>query len=152
MPRATPSSSSLTCSTLQTKVRTDFGAEIEIEELDDLVSDGRGRRAKAAFKLWRIVYARDAQGAPSEFGVLLYCKSTITGREPADLEDYRRRVPSFPHVSTVNQWFAESTFEAYRVLGLHVGREVAKMLGDPGNRWPSLDATKALEQTCSSGA
>ena len=64
-------------------------------------------------------------------GKLIYCKSTLTGSEPADLLDYRRKVKSFPHLSTVNQWFAESTFEAYRTLGLVVGREAASVLVAP---------------------
>ncbi|WP_300340622.1 patatin-like phospholipase family protein [Accumulibacter sp.] len=113
---------------LQTRVRTDFGAEIEITGLDDLVSDHKGRLAKVAFKRWRVVYARDSEGRPEDCGEFIYCKSTITGDEPADLADYRRRVTSFPHVSTLDQWFAESTFEAYRTLGLHIGRNVAHKL------------------------
>lgn len=115
---------------LQAKARSDFGVEIEISGLEDLVSDKNDRRASTWFKPWNIVYSRTDSGAHDEVGVLIYCKSTLTGTEPADLLAYRRRVPSFPHINTINQWFAESAFEAYRSLGLHIGRQVAAMLNE----------------------
>jgi hypothetical protein len=115
---------------LQSKVRADFGVEIELGELDDLKTAG-AQRAKCCWKEFRIVYARDEKGEPSEPGYLIYCKSTLTGHEPQDVLHYQTKVPSFPHMSTVNQWFAESAFEAYRALGLHIGRKAGEYLAGP---------------------
>ena len=113
---------------LQSKVRSDFGVEICLGALDQLSMGPKGEVARASFLEWQVVYRRDDRGQPCEVGRLIYCKSTLTGEEPSDLLAYRKRVPSFPHISTVNQWFAESAFEAYRSLGLHIGRQVAGKL------------------------
>lgn len=112
---------------LQSKARADLGVEIEIPPgaLDALRQrDARGL-SRRQLDSWRVVYARDANGAPSEVGWLVYCKNSLADDADQDLIDYQRRVPSFPHLSTLNQWFAESTFEAYRALGLHLGRKAA---------------------------
>ena len=39
--------------------------------------------------------------------------------EPADVLNYARSHPAFPHESTSNQFFTEAQFESYRMLGLH---------------------------------
>lgn len=57
-------------------------------------------------------------------GHLLYFKSSLTGNEPADVLDYKRRNPSFPHQSTADQFFDEEQFEAYRALGYHMCEEI----------------------------
>ena len=115
---------------LQQKVRADFGVEIVVDGLDDLRSSSDAF-AKAHVAVWDVIYQPALNEHRPVVGKLIYCKSTITGTEPTDLLDYRRRVKSFPHLSTVNQWFAESTFEAYRALGLVVGREAASVLVAP---------------------
>lgn len=66
-----------------------------------------------------------------ETGLLLYLKASITGDEPADVEEYRRENPRFPQQSTVDQFFSESQFESYRRLGLHVARTAFDHL-EPG--------------------
>lgn len=55
---------------------------------------------------------------------MLYLKASITGDEPADVEEYRRKNAEFPQQPTSNQFFSESQFEAYRELGLHVCQAV----------------------------
>ena len=55
----------------------------------------------------------------AEDGALLYIKATLSGDEPIDVANYAAAHRSFPHESTANQWFGESQFESYRVLGLH---------------------------------
>ncbi len=57
-------------------------------------------------------------------GHLLYFKSSMTGNEPADVLDYKRRNPTFPHQSTADQFFDEEQFEAYRALGYHMCEEI----------------------------
>jgi hypothetical protein len=56
----------------------------------------------------------------AEPGILVYVKTSLTGDEPADVLNYHRQYPTFPHQSTAQQWFTESQFESYRRLGEHV--------------------------------
>jgi hypothetical protein len=60
-------------------------------------------------------------------GWLVYIKAGLTGREPADILQYAKTHPRFPHETTGNQFFNESQFESYRHLGSHVVRQIAKM-------------------------
>jgi predicted acylesterase/phospholipase RssA len=53
-------------------------------------------------------------------GVLLYVKPAILGTENADVLNYRRAHPDYPHQSTADQWFDEAQFESYRALGYHI--------------------------------
>jgi hypothetical protein len=53
-------------------------------------------------------------------GMLLYIKASLTGDEPADVTQYAKAHPDFPHESTANQFFNESQFESYVRLGSHV--------------------------------
>ena len=55
-------------------------------------------------------------------GVLIYLKSSMSGDESDYVVDYKRRNPSFPHESTLDQFFTEGQFEAYRSLGYHALR------------------------------
>jgi hypothetical protein len=95
------------------KCRTDFGVEIEI--------DPQVIRAKDPFSKSHCVIGH-VHYPEGETGLLLYLKSSMTGDEPADVEEYRRTFKEFPQQSTIDQFFSESQFEAYRRLGLHVAR------------------------------
>jgi hypothetical protein len=55
-------------------------------------------------------------------GVLLYVKPAIVGTENADVLNYRRAHPEYPHQSTADQWFDEAQFESYRALGYHIAK------------------------------
>lgn len=65
-----------------------------------------------------IRYSQADRGAPD--GVLLYIKPAIVGSENADLLNYRKLHPDYPHESIADQWFDEAQFESYRALGEHV--------------------------------
>ena len=95
------------------KCRADFGIEIEINPRPITPEKGH---SSTHFAIGRITYPEPG----SEPGWLLYLKSSITGDEPADVEEYRRKNIEFPQQSTLNQFFSESQFEAYRELGFHV--------------------------------
>jgi len=56
--------------------------------------------------------------------VLLILKPSLTGDEPADVLEYARSHPSFPHESTLDQYFDEAQWESYRRLGQHVGERL----------------------------
>jgi hypothetical protein len=48
---------------------------------------------------------------------MLYIKLAMLGTESSYVLDYRRENPSFPHQTTLDQFFDEAQFEAYRKLG-----------------------------------
>lgn len=96
------------------KCRTDFGVEIDID-VDPIrltkTDPAKGRHCAVG----TIDY-----GPKLEKGTLLYIKATLTGDEPADVIRYKDQNPAFPHQSTADQWFDETQFESYRVLGRHI--------------------------------
>lgn len=101
------------------KCRIDFGAEVSLE-LRPLQNSGGGNSSTHCV-VGTITYQEDAQAVPPRKpGIVLYIKSSLTGDEPADVLNYKREDPCFPHDSTLNQWFTESQFESYRRLGHHV--------------------------------
>jgi len=93
------------------KCRADFGVNIVINPRPIQLKDGISHFHCA---VGRIYYPESP-----ELGWLLYIKSSVTGDEPADVEQYRRSHPDFPQQSTLQQFFNESQFESYRELGLH---------------------------------
>jgi hypothetical protein len=105
------------------KCRNDFGIEIEI---DPRPISPHPQFSQTHCVVGRINYPRDENAEP---GWLLYLKSSITGNEPTDVEEYRRLFPVFPQQSTGDQFFSESQFESYRRLGLHVARSALDHIG-----------------------
>ncbi|HEX9171109.1 MAG TPA: patatin-like phospholipase family protein [Telluria sp.] len=55
-------------------------------------------------------------------GTLLYIKPAILGTENADVLNYRKAHPDYPHQSSADQWFDEAQFESYRSLGYHIAK------------------------------
>jgi hypothetical protein len=99
------------------KCRADFGVEIEIDPSPIRPKTGQSH---AHCVVGRIHYP-EPNSPP---GWLLYIKASLTGDEPADVQQYQRSAPQFPQQSTLNQFFSESEFESYRRLGLHILRSV----------------------------
>ena len=102
------------------KIRIDLGISIEFgpmsiysrDELDELKSVGHN------CAIGRIRYAMvDGEDAPD--GVLIYIKPACYGDEPRDIYEYFKTSKAFPHESTSDQFFSESQFESYRMLGVH---------------------------------
>ena len=66
----------------------------------------------------RIRYsAVDGRDAPD--GIIVYIKPACYGDEPRDIYAYFKSNPLFPHESTTDQFFSESQFESYRMLGAY---------------------------------
>ena len=63
-------------------------------------------------------------GAKEPASVLLYVKSSLTGDEPPDVLNSQAIHPAFPHDSTGDQFFDESQWESYRVLGEEVAKKI----------------------------
>lgn len=104
------------------KCRIDFGAEIELDLRG--IADKPGSRDSSAHCVVGTITYPDGTS-----GFVVYIKSSLTGDEPADVLNYKKEDPAFPHDSTLNQWFSESQFESYRRLGHHVAYSVLKPAG-----------------------
>jgi hypothetical protein len=59
-------------------------------------------------------------------GRLLYIKPGFLPRIPVDVRSYGAEHKAFPHESTLDQWFSESQFESYRMLGRYQMSELVK--------------------------
>jgi predicted acylesterase/phospholipase RssA len=92
------------------KCRTDLGAEIYLD-LAPFTITGSDGYATAHAVPGNIKYASGKQGK------LWYVKSSLTKKDPLDVLAYKRAHETFPHQSTADQWFDESQFESYRMLG-----------------------------------
>jgi hypothetical protein len=74
-------------------------------------------------------------GTPAaEDGTLLYIKASLNGNEPADVTQYAKTHPEFPHESTANQFFNEAQFESYVRLGAHIVEEIMSGGGAGGDQ------------------
>ncbi len=96
--------------------RIDMGIVIDID-LDPVRKNQRG----ISQKNWAIGTIRYGE---NEIGHLLYIKSSLSADENEYIREYKSRNPAFPHESTIDQFFDETQFEAYRALGLHIGNKV----------------------------
>jgi hypothetical protein len=104
------------------KCRIDFGVEITIPKLDQILPTANGF-SPLAYAEGTILYPNPVHPHIPIEGKILYLKSTLTGTEPVDLRNYKREHKAFPSESTVNQWFTESQFESYRRLGQFIGEQ-----------------------------
>jgi hypothetical protein len=105
--------------TLVRHAQIDFGVRID-SMLDDLRPDTVSKFSKTHYMFCRIHYPPREPVGPEEIGLLLYVKLSATGNEEELIKRYRLNNPDFPHQSTLDQFFDEEQFEAYRQLGAHV--------------------------------
>jgi len=105
--------------TLKRHAQLDFGVRIE-PQLDVIRPNADTAHSQAHATLCRIHYPEAADGRPEATGLFLYLKLSITGNESELIRRYRTICPDFPHQSTLDQFFGEEQFEAYRELGVHV--------------------------------
>jgi hypothetical protein len=101
---------SYTCDDLASaieKCRVDFATQIAIE-----VGPLAPAASEQTFVKGTISYPDKTEGT------LIYIKPTMNAPNlPQDVRAYARTVTDFPQQSTIDQWFDESQFEAYRALG-----------------------------------
>jgi len=105
--------------TLVRHAQIDFGIRIS-PALDRVRPDRETRYSPAHGTLYRLYYPSRPGSGDSEMGLLLYLKLSVTGNESELIRRYRGSHPDFPHQSTLDQFFDEEQFEAYRQLGVHV--------------------------------
>ena len=54
--------------------------------------------------------------------MLVYIKASLSGDENDYVMAYKAAHTSFPHETTLDQFFSEEQFEVYRALGEHIAR------------------------------
>jgi hypothetical protein len=105
------------------KIAIDLGVRIRFHGLDKIKKRpkkgiiGQGYPYHA---IGEIDYPAADGCDPSDLGVILYIKAGYHGVEDAGIHAYATANPTFPHESTINQWFSESQFESYRALGFGI--------------------------------
>jgi hypothetical protein len=112
------------------KIRIDFGIPIEFGQMSiyprSAIESLKTPGHRCAIGRIRYSIVDDA-AAPD--GVIVYIKPACYGDEPRDIYEYFKRSPTFPHESTSDQFFSESQFESYRMLGAY---RMEKMCADCG--------------------
>lgn len=70
-------------------------------------------------------------------GVLIYLKSGVSrdaqGKIPVTVFNYLKSNLDFPHQSTIDQYFDDEQFEAYRILGNHIAGQAVGMIQEEMN-------------------
>ena len=102
--------------------RTDFDADIKLD-VKDLIPNDDGI-SKQAFTFGTITYQARSKN-PSN-GKLIYIKTTMFDGLTEDIRSYHRQNREFPDQTTLNQFFDERQFEAYRELGFQIGMLICK--------------------------
>ncbi|MFN2533212.1 MAG: hypothetical protein ABR555_18165 [Pyrinomonadaceae bacterium] len=101
------------------KIRIDLGIPIEFFSMPIFASWPDNTKRGLYWAIAKIRYSC-IDGDNVKDGLLLYIKPAVYGDEPRDVLEYKKSFPAFPHQSTADQFFDESQFESYRVLGSHV--------------------------------
>jgi hypothetical protein len=100
------------------KIRIDLGIPIEMDNFQ--ISPNN--KDNCYFTKGRIRYSCvDDDGTD---GVLIYIKASLSQREPRDVLNYADDSSQFPQEVIVDQFFSESQFESYRMLGSHIVDEI----------------------------
>src|SRR6266403_4173106 len=102
------------------KIRVDFGIPIEFGKIG-IYSRSQIEAMKKPGHTCAIGCIRYSavDGPTSPDGIIVYIKPACYGNEPHDIYEYFKRSETFPHESTADQFFSESQFESYRMLGAH---------------------------------
>lgn len=123
------------------RVRVDFGVNLRFRhepyDLTHLIPGSATTETDAAknfateYKLAKRGYAIGTIEYPdAPWGVIVYVKSTLTRGLPGDLYGYKKRNDDFPHQTTLDQFFDEDQFEAYRELGYRLAAQLFRDIED----------------------
>ena len=111
------------------KARVDFGVSVDIgkEQLATLVPATEPAQSAMDYAVAQKAYLIadvDYHDGAERLSKLIYIKTTLAKNIGADIHGYKRANPSFPDQSTVDQFFDEVQFEAYRELGWQIGQDM----------------------------
>lgn len=123
------------------RIRVDFGISIRFNDPDFDLSgvlpgssaansndngqlyDEKYQLSERGFAIGDIVYP-DAGTEKAFVGRFVFIKASLTRDLPGDLYAYKLANPSYPNQPTVDQFFDERQFEAYRELGYQLTRQM----------------------------
>ncbi|RSL18007.1 patatin-like phospholipase [Edaphobacter aggregans] len=112
-----------------------FGANITLPT-DGLLSYGDSKFNRSSYAIGSIEYNDGSSGT------ILYLKPAVASASSVIVKSFDRDNAQFPHETTINQWFDESQFEAYRLLGRETATSCLKnYLDQPGTVQPIPIAT-----------
>ncbi|MEA2240171.1 MAG: hypothetical protein QOC81_4895 [Thermoanaerobaculia bacterium] len=118
------------------KIRIDLG--VPIENLVTKYIGPQNNPRTGRYCATGEIHYKNVDGGTA-IGHLLYIKPAVYDDCPADVRNYRKTNDTFPHESTVDQFFSESQFESYRSLGRHTIGEIMKdQVGIPAFLSPNL--------------
>jgi hypothetical protein len=107
--------------------RSELNVDIEmLPETLDLAEDPDSHRSKQVCARGTIHYPPGPDGAAVE-GTLFYARSVVCADAAWELLTYQAVDSLFPHHSTLDQFFDDQKFEAYRLLGAFVAKRAMKM-------------------------
>ena len=98
------------------RCRIDFGVEITFSDIEDITNLNKQFFSKKNYTLGKIKYPENL----SQEGILIYIKASMAVKENIDLQEYKKRNPTYPHQTTADQFFDEEQFESYRKLGMNI--------------------------------
>lgn len=93
----------------------DLGIDVDID-LAMIRSDAATGLSRSHCAVGRIRYPDRKE----QESYLIYMKNSLTGDEPAPIQNYKSQHPVFPHETTADQFFDDAQFESYRALGVHL--------------------------------
>lgn len=111
------------------RARIDLGIIIRNQEPTDFETDdddgADGKARKHTFRWFTVDYGRNMP-----LGRILYIRPIIKDENelPIEVRHYMKISPSFPHETTVDQFFTEAQMEAYRSLGDGCGTEASRVI------------------------
>jgi len=117
------------------KIRIDFGIPIEFSDAIKILPTS-SKKPGLYCAIATIGYSKVGEGSD---GKLVYIKPTLRGRVPPakqgdtvpyDVYSYSQGSDTFPHETTLDQWFTESQFESYRELGSYIIGRVGQFAGN----------------------
>ena len=132
------------------KIRIDLGVQITFDDGFHIYSrhDPDQTKKRIRYAIGTINYSKVDKPGKNNDGVLIYIKPTFCGDEPPDVRQYGATVKEFPHETTSDQFFSETQFESYRMLGLHTishicDKVITRHMSQPGHQ---IKATIADEE------
>lgn len=108
------------------KIRIDLGVEIKFDPPLAIGSRTDPKKPFRCFACATIQYPEKNDRGENETGYLLYLKPADLPSMPMDVRAYANAFETFPHQSTLNQFFTESQFESYRQLGQSEADSIAR--------------------------
>jgi len=116
------------------KIRADLGIPIDFPNGISIFPRSADQTSRARGLYWAVGHIRYSAVDPppagaekaSRDGRILYLKPAFYGTEPPDIFQYATANREFPHESTVDQFFSESQFESYRMLGVHAVEQLCQ--------------------------